>query len=171
MTYEDQHPRSVPQPCASAQTFRHRVELAVAHETRATGGVAELVVAPQPHADRHTDRLQWHAPPAATDHRQRELLEHIAAHLPPTRSGAPSHDVPKNGHQNTSVLFHAPSNTRCRIIPIGNPSNILRIGLRPVVASINTASKPTLTVTLCSARAPPNSPSPMGSTDPTINSR
>ena len=39
-------------------------------------------------------------------------------------SGSSSKPKPVSGHQNTSVLFHAPSNTRWRNIPIGRPSKI-----------------------------------------------
>ncbi len=56
-------------------------------------------------------------------------------------------------------------------MPIGSPSSILRMGLRPDVAIIRTASNATQTVTLCSARAPPNRPSLSGRTEPTINRR
>ncbi len=86
-------------------------------------------------------------------------------------SGSSSKPKPVSGHQNTSVLFHAPSNTRWRNIPIGSPSNILRSGRRPMVTSMTITSTTIVVTMLCSARAPPNAPSASGSTEPTINRR
>jgi hypothetical protein len=159
VTYEDQHRGSVPQatpvPEGSAETLGHRVELPVTQECPAPGGITQTVVSPQPDADRHTHGLQQHTPPTASDHRQQGVVERQA----------------EEGHQNTSVSLQAPANTRWRIIPIGRPSSALRMGLRPDVATISTASNATLTVTLWSALAPPKTPSRIGSTDPTISSR
>ena len=42
------------------------------------------------------------------------------------------------GHQNSAVVAHAPSKTRCSIVPIGRPRSSLRTGRRPTVESITT---------------------------------
>jgi len=92
---------------------------------------------------------------------------------PRSTIGIPSSEkaTPVNGHQNVSVSFHAASNTRCRNMPIGRPSNVRRILLPRFVAIMINASRPILTVMLWNARDPPKTTSNPGSTEPTISNR
>jgi hypothetical protein len=147
VTYEDQHRRSVAQrrhePEGSGEAFGHRVEPAVAEEGRRRARIAEPLC-------RHSQTQIADADASiGTLHHPRSTIG----------SGASSNDRPNNGHQNTSVSLQAPSNTRCRIIPIGRPEQHLADRLASRGGDHQHGSRPTLTVTLCSALAPPKTPS------------
>jgi hypothetical protein len=82
-----------------------------------------------------------------------------------------SNDHPPSGHQNSAVVIHAPSNTRCSMVPIGSPRSSLRTGRRPTVDSITMTISRRLNRSVWSTPAPPVTMSASGSTDPTISRR
>ena len=122
-------PRGSVHHTATRRRADGQVEPSLVPERGASRALAEPRPAPDPHAERHPDRLQQERPGAALHRRQRRVPE-VRSRRTATRT--------------RRVSVHAPSNTRCRKVPIGNPSRSRRTGLRPAVTTITAASRSTL---------------------------